>query len=363
MAAWQTNGAPKLLLSGLDSLYVSCYLDVAGSDLDFDELAYLKERVQASRNGDFEEVELGSETLALKPYGNFPYRYTLANDVFEIRLAEQLQPSCFIQLYSQGLWLFGLDALWGRFADWCSSLNLTATKPEVVSRADWAFDYNLPCIDFRPDHFVSRADKEAVWSEHSRMQTIALGKGDTVIRVYDKIAEIAQKSGKAFFFEHWAQSEDVWRIEFQARRGRLKQGGIKTIESLKDHQNDLLNNLARVHTTLRRPVMDTNRSRWPLHPLWKQLQRHIDQLPQTGLVADIDPMQPLNWRVYQQSKSVYGMLKGLAVLMSVQGRIPEDPKLSDLTDRLEHVLKRHHNEDVWQADIEKRLKAYQLGQW
>ena len=66
MAPCPTYRTPTLLLSGLDSLYVSCYLDVSGSNLDFDELAYLKERVQASRIDDFEEVELGSETLALK---------------------------------------------------------------------------------------------------------------------------------------------------------------------------------------------------------------------------------------------------------------------------------------------------------
>jgi hypothetical protein len=363
MAPCPTYRTPKLLLSGLDSLYVSCTLDVGGSDLDFDELAYLKERVQASCADDFEEVEFGSETFALKPFGKYPYRYILANDLFEVRLAEQLQPSCYVRLYSQGLWLFGLDALWGRFADWCSSLNLIATKPEIVSRAVWAFDYHLPFVDFEPDHFVSRADKCPAWPEHSNTRTIAFGKGDTVIRFYNKAAEIAQQSGKAYLFELWDQSEDVWRIEFQARRGRLKHSGIKTIETLKDHQNKLLSHLARVHTTLRRPIEDTNKSRWPLHPLWKQLQRHIDQLPQTGLISEIDPKQPLNWRVLQQSKSIYGMLKGLAVLLTAQGRLPEDPTLSEVIAQLEPLLKRHHNANLWEADIEKRLKAYQIGQW
>jgi hypothetical protein len=362
MAPVPTYHAPKLLLGGLDSLYVACALDVSGSDLDFDALAYLKERAQTSRSDCLTGVELGCETLAVRPYGRYPYRYILSNDHFEIRLAEQLQPSCFVRLDSEGLWCFGLDTLWGRFADWCSSLNLIATKPEVVSRAIWAFDYRLPCIDFEPNHFISRADKHAVWSDHAKTQTIAFGKGDTVIRVYDKAAEIAQQSSKAHFYALWVQCEGVWRVEFQVRNSRLSRGGIRTIKTLKDRQNALLSKLARGHTTLRRPVEDTNKSRWPLHPLWKQLQRHIDRLPQTGLVADVDPTHVLHWLVRQQSKSVYGMLKDLAVLLAVQGRLPEDPRLSDILARLDKVLKPHHDPGLWQSDIEKHLLAYQLRQ-
>ncbi len=253
-----------------------------------------------------------------------------------------------------------LDALWGRFTDWCSSLNLIATKPEIVSRAIWAFDYHLPCIDFEPDHFVSRAKRSPDRSECSRSQSIAFGKGDTVIRFYDKTAEISQQSGKAHLYALWGRDKDVWRIEFQVRNSRLSRGGIKTIESLRDRQNDLLRKLAQTHTTLRHPVNDINKSRWPLHPLWKQLQRHIDQLPQTGLIADIDPKPVVNWRLRQQSKSVYGMLKDLAVLMTVQGRLPKDPKLSEVIAQLEKTLKPHHNANLWDADIEMRLKAHQL---
>ena len=88
---------PTLLLSGLDSLYVSYYLDVANSKLDFDELTYQRERIQQSRTDDFAEIELGSETFALRPYGKYPYRYLLANDLFEVRLAENLKPSCHVQ--------------------------------------------------------------------------------------------------------------------------------------------------------------------------------------------------------------------------------------------------------------------------
>ena len=364
MAPDSPRHIPRLLLSGLDSLYVSYYLDLPHGDLDFDELAYRKERVQQSRFDDFAEITLGSETFALPPFGKYPYRYILANDAFEVRLSENLKPGCHVQFYSQGLWLRGgLEGMSARFADWCGSLRLTATREEVVSRADWAFDYALPEVDFLPEHFVSRAAKSAVWHEHAEMQTVSFGTGGTVIRLYDKVAEIRQQSAKAFFFELWGETRNVWRIEFQLRRERLKRAGIRTIETLKDYQHDVLRELATKHTTLRRPITDGNRSRWPLHPLWKQLQRDIAALPQTGLVAEIDPRAPLDWRIYQQGKSIYGMLKGLGALLHAKGQLPEDLSLNDVTSSLESVLRQHYRKPAWDYDIQKRIKAYRLGQW
>jgi hypothetical protein len=42
-----TERRPPLLLSGLDSLYVSYYLDLAKGGIDFEELSYSKERLKA----------------------------------------------------------------------------------------------------------------------------------------------------------------------------------------------------------------------------------------------------------------------------------------------------------------------------
>src|SRR3546814_12361909 len=65
-----------LLLRGLDSLYVSFYLNVASNALDWEELGYQKERVRA-READLAPLALGSERFALMPYGKNPYRYVL----------------------------------------------------------------------------------------------------------------------------------------------------------------------------------------------------------------------------------------------------------------------------------------------
>jgi hypothetical protein len=355
------QGDCRLLLRGLDSLYVSYYLDVRCSALDFDELEHLKQRLRQSRTDEFAELRLGSETFALRPYGRKPYRYVFGNDAFEIHLAEHMRPACHVQFRSEGLWLLGLDALRTRFEAWCSSLKLVATKPEVISRADWAFDYHLPAPAFLPEHFVSKSAKRAVWHEHGRLQTVLLGTSDVVIRIYDKVAEITQASGKAWLFELWGQSEDVWRIEFQVRRARLRDGGITRLDDLPDTQSDLLRELSHRHTSLRTPSEDKNRSRWPMHPLWRTMREHIVTMPQTGLVRAYDPERPLAWRMHQQGKSLYGHLKGLAALRAIRrgSALP----FEDVLAALPGILERHHNAHVWEADVERRVSAYRLGQW
>ncbi len=82
----ETSTGPRLLIRGLDSLYVSFWLDVATGALDFDDLAFQKEKLRQSRSRDFTEISLSTETFALKPFGRHPYPFQLSNDAFEIRL-------------------------------------------------------------------------------------------------------------------------------------------------------------------------------------------------------------------------------------------------------------------------------------
>lgn len=354
--------SPALLLHGLDSLYVSYYLDTVCCTIDWEELAYLKEKAGRERKQKFGDITLGSERFALKPFGSSPYTFILSNRHFDVRLGEHIHPSCHVQYRSESLWKEGVDQLTRRFQEWCRSMAFRPLKPEVVSRTDWAFDYHLPDIDFEPSHFVSRAAKKATWEEHNTVQTIQFGRGDVVLRVYDKVAEIEQQSDKAWFFELWGTRQGVWRIEFQVRNERLKQGGIRTLNDLMDHQADLLHLLATGHTTLRHPNGDGNRSRWPLHPLWEDLQGRILAMPRTGLICDIDEAKPIDWMRYQNVKSIYGHLKRLGVLTFAQSNGNQIPDLGEILEELSSELKRHHHPIDWKSDVEGKIKAFELGQ-
>ena len=357
----EVPAVPTLLISGLDSLYVSYYLDTATGLLDWEDLAYRKERVGRDRNAKFEKLTLGTETFALQAFGRHPYKYVLANKEFEVRLGERMSPSCHVQYFSEALWHWGVDALTARFARWCDSVGLIPTRPEVMSRADFAFDYHLPVVDFVTEDFVSRAAKDGQWRQHGDYQTFQFGQGMVVVRVYDKVAEIEQQSEKAWFFDLWGRKDGVWRVEFQIRNERLKEGGIKTVKDLKELQGDVLRELAGKHTTLRRPNGDSNRSRWPLHPLWQALQTDIEALPQTGLVQALDQKALLDFRLYRMGKSLLGHMKGLATLLYLRDG-GEVPSLDDTLKAFPGVLLPHFNAQLWQADLARRLDAEELGQ-
>jgi hypothetical protein len=51
------------------------------------------------------------------------------------------------------------------------------------------------------------------------------------------------------------------------------------------------------HSTLREKTDDSNRSRWPLHPLWIDLQEQIYKLENQGIYREIDQQAILNERL------------------------------------------------------------------
>jgi len=365
---------PQLLLSGPDSLYVSYYLDLETSDLDFGDLSFRK-LMLADREPGYDEVVLGSERFLLKPYGRNPYKYVLANDAFEIALAERLKPSVSVQFMSKALWHEGADALHRRILAWAASINAQVCKPESISRADWAFDFHLPNIDFTEDHFASRARKDNKWRDGGKVQTFQFGTGDTVVRVYDKVAEIEQVSGKVWFYDIWAvpigeppigkDERTVWRLEFQVRRERLRDGGINTYRDLTDLAGDLLRDLAYRHTTLRTPIGDdSNKARWPLHPLWQALQGAIEDMPAQGLLRAYRDKTPLDYRLNMLTKALYGYTKAVAALIRLRQSDTQVPiEFDAVLAKLPALLEDHHAPSIWRDEVDKRVRDYGLGQW
>ena len=401
---YSTLAKPRHLIAGLDSLYMSYYLDLETSLLDFEDLAFRK-LMLADREPGFDEVTLGSERFLLKPYGKKPYRYVLVNDAFEVALAERLKPSVSVQFMSKALWHEGANGLHERMLAWAESLKAYIYQPETVSRADWAFDFALPRIDFAEDNFLSRARKDNKWRDAGEVQTFQFGTGDTVIRVYNKRAEIEQVSGKVWFYDLWAPSlrdlpiaalsiegepkgqpligepaightaigeppisdpigkdgPDIWRVEFQVRRDRLREAGINSYSELTDFAGDLLRDLAGRHTTLRQPSGDSNKARWALHPLWVELQAAIEAMPAHGLLRAYREQSLLDYRLSKVLKSVYGYTKGLAVLM----RLLQDDKnapleFDALLSKLPALLKQHHAPTLWREEVDKRVREYEF---
>ena len=80
----------------------------------------------------------------------------------------------------------------------------------------------------------------------------------------------------------------------------------------------MLRYLAGEHTTLRNQNDDGNRSRWPLHPLWLDLQVQIQKLECQGVYREIDQQAILNERLMRITISMYGYLKRIAAVHCLQ---------------------------------------------
>jgi hypothetical protein len=286
----------------------------------------------------------------------------LSNEDWKMEVGEFNSPSFFVAFKSQALWRDSARSLHDKFLAWATSLGLTLQREERLSRVDFSFDYHLPQIDFDQDCFVTWSSKDSQHREDRVIQTFTFGRGDVVLRMYDKVAEIRQESGKAWFYPLWGQAEHVWRIEWQVRKQYLRTFGIRTFDELDAHRGQLLRFLVEDHDTLRTPTEDSNRSRWPLHPLWQDLQARIRACDRLSSGAVDGKAMALEERMTRMTISLYGYLKRMAAVSCAQTGAAMMP-LDDVLHALGERVGRLHDPLSWTLDVKKRLKAIELGEW
>ena len=193
------------LLSGLDTVECSYYLvPTSASTLNFSKLAAMKEVLRQGKKREPSKITLGEVDFFLQPYGSssgFPF--VIDNEDMTVEFGEFNQPSFYVTYRSFALWHKGAALLHQQFLDWAQRMGLVATRAEGLSRIDFSFDYSIPLIDFTEDHFVSLSAKDSQHRKDRTIQTFSFGKGDVLLRVYNKIAEINEKSKKTWFFDLW----------------------------------------------------------------------------------------------------------------------------------------------------------------
>ena len=135
------------------------------------------------------------------------------------------------------------------------------------------------------------------------------------------------------------------------RGERLTTAGIRSFADLLEFGPDLMRGLVENHTTLRVPTSDSNRARWPLHPLWAALQADVARLPQLGLVRDLSGWEPgHDYRLWQQLRSLMGSLKGIACTLTEKHAPEPPPGLPELL-----TAGGHHHPALWAEDVRRGL--------
>tara|TARA_R110000850_G_scaffold275299_2_gene414453 strand:- start:30211 stop:31350 length:1140 start_codon:yes stop_codon:yes gene_type:complete len=179
---------------------------------------------------------------------------------------------------------------------------------ESIARVDFALDFIMPGFTLVADNFVMHPRavrmlhgeiseyKEA--GRTGRTQSVTVGKnpGRQII-VYDKRAEVLAKGNT-----HWPvvwnkarekqglpaidlndrEASQIWRVELRAYKRHLKEDwNVASWWQLQEKLPAIMDGLL---TDIRytQPSLDTNRSRWPDHPLWNrvrsELQGHLFEM-------------------------------------------------------------------------------------
>lgn len=168
-----------------------------------------------------------------------------------------------------------------------------------VSRCNWQEHFISRAVgqNGRPADVSSLVDgPDVVRCRWKQVATLDFGKHTSPLSccIYFKSAEIIQQSPTKIWFHDlwkrngWDGESDVWRVEFRLTRELLHAFHIEDAHELPEHipalweycagrpggGSDGLPDGWLRYTT---PLLDTNRSRWPVHPAWAVVQAAFSQ--------------------------------------------------------------------------------------
>jgi hypothetical protein len=262
-----------------------------------------------------------------------------------------------------------------------------------ISRVDLALDTDeLPFAQVDNAQFVTRAKRrvqyglQANWEDDETLlqETVvanyrqgaaltgfSFGKGEIMIRIYNKWNEISRnasyKHDKRFFAalwaqQGWAQTQDVWRTELQLRRPALVELALpdgRTLRHLPIPEAlqalpSFLPYFLQDWLSLRLPNEEKNKWRWPLHPLWAQMVAHASG----QALAGTRQLLPPQFNAQVLARTIMGYLASFALAVGEW----EPTFFASLPDHLAHAIHRQP-EDVWamiQAAMEKKAEKYHI---
>jgi hypothetical protein len=159
------------------------------------------------------------------------------------------QPNCRVEIGSVSCWAPGWEYLINRILN---LLRVRGAKVRGEKVSELHITVDIFGLKFTESGFsdirrwVSRANEYKIAGKYRTPNYLALGKGNFMLRIYDKTGELEPGSAKEIFFRDlWTKKlnaippEHVTRIEFQIRRKVSKELQIDTIKDLKEKMNGI----------------------------------------------------------------------------------------------------------------------------
>jgi hypothetical protein len=258
-----------VLWSGVDTLEASF-----GGDLGSELVENLAEAKSRAQERDCPEPFLvGDVEFGVSPTGMKPWPYLLLHEDLHLRLSPAPTiPTVSARLSASGLMTYGQDNLYRLAEKLAAELG---AKPSGLSRLDLAVDFqgHVPTVE-EMGQVVCHSPFRPVYPSLEHPQTFQFGRGDFVVRLYNKSEEL-KKSGKGWLKTVWAQhpdfdpAKDVWRFEAQFRRPKLVALGCGTTEEALSRLDRLL--MVALTWCSPREEVESNLSRCPVQEWWDEL--------------------------------------------------------------------------------------------
>ncbi|WP_300030588.1 hypothetical protein [uncultured Roseobacter sp.] len=310
-----------VLHRGFDTIALSVKAHITDTLLE----ALKADKARAEEERRDVQFDYGGFTFLLKPHGGAGYSFLLsggnsganwsiktpnAKDPWGIRVSVG---SFFLATEGLGAVREHLDAV---LASW----GIRYREEDVsIARADVCVDILAQGFRLNPDHFVMHsscrrrdhltADDIAVNGRSSRVTSVTVGgPANRQIIVYDKTTEIMARA-KPYWWDIWYDTlrrnadadpatvdllrygtlrrnigpNRVWRVEVRAGKNLLKdRWHIRTWSDFYARFGDVISEAFEVVRYCAPSDRDTNRARWPAHPIWA--------LARTEMNSDLEEM-------------------------------------------------------------------------
>lgn len=362
----------------LDTLKLSLWVDFSNSNL-LERLEVAKMQVQEG-DADAVALDLAGHDWNIHRSGTSRYNYRLTRGDVRVlinrRKPSGAMPTLRLEIGSVSCWSPGYQSIYRDVVKMIELFGGCIIK-ERVSEAHLAADLigvpltSLPLNE--QEHWITRAHSFSMQYDRRRFSGITWGKGDFMLRVYDKVLELKVSTHKQVpFAEIWGVETfdelPVTRVEFQVRRPVLREFHPAILETgvTKAHQSAVINTLADLQTHLDAlwqyctqewcrladgPVdRNHHQSRAKNHSFWDQVKSIAWNTVGLAVRAKVYLLKDF-WRLRQQMAGI-----GMSVA-AMFGRTPDDVDMiiAFAQGCLESDLRRSFREN--QKDFMNRMRS------
>lgn len=336
--------------------------------------------------------------MTMLPNGAQAWKYIIKNNALELKLAARLHLPMIAKATLSSAYLWEVGSVWNAVEElehffWrvfglplilqVGQLDLCVDLIGLDVPTAWEQVFISHAIGKSP---IGESQKDRAFYRGRTLETILFsGHGSPVsCKVYNKTAEIEQKSHKVWFYDLWQRvtradgspvwrKEDyaqapkekrvpVWRVEFSLERAGLHEMKLEEVY-------EVLANIKRIWAYCTQdwlrlviPGKSKNRHRWMTHPTWTLIQRAFDDYDNTP-IEGLGPLVRKRQRAADIERGIAQVAGQVTTLAAWQHELDTDVDALDIFQAVySQVIKRWAERDIDVAAVvqEKRVLYHQV---